>query len=108
MNYANGAFLHARVDFDIVVDGVADFQFSLGALGVEELFGPPVDPSFGSATLDTSLSEASVLTSRETRLRIGNHRSAGLRKTANVPVRANSDLANSTTLTGNMIKAQSK
>jgi len=43
------------VDFDIVVDGVADFQFSLGALGVEKLFGPPLDPSFGSATLDTSL-----------------------------------------------------
>jgi len=51
----NGAFLLARVDFDIVGDGVADLEFTLGSLGVSELLGPPLNPSFGSATLDTSL-----------------------------------------------------
>ena len=51
----NGAFLLARVDFDIVGDGVADLEFTLGSLGVSELLGPFLDPSFGSATLDTSL-----------------------------------------------------
>jgi len=51
----NGAFLLARVDFDIVGDGVAELELSLGDLGVSEFFGPPLNPSFGSATLDTSL-----------------------------------------------------
>ncbi len=53
----NGAFILARVDFDIVGEGTADLELSLGDNGALDISGQPVDPAptFGSATLDTSL-----------------------------------------------------
>ena len=47
----NGAILLARVDFNIVGGLTADLELTLGDIGVVSGNGP-LDPSFGSATLD--------------------------------------------------------
>lgn len=57
---ANGAFLHARLDYNIIGEGVTDFTFSFGPNGAVLLDTAAVDPddrtivlnpTFGSATL---------------------------------------------------------
>ena len=48
----NGALLLARVDFNIVGGVTADLELALGTLGVSSPEFTPLDPSFGSATLD--------------------------------------------------------
>lgn len=49
----NGAFIVARVDFDIVGDGgAAELEFALGQQGALRLPNIVLDPSLGSATLD--------------------------------------------------------
>ena len=49
----NGAVLLARVDFDIVGDGVAELDFTLGPQGALQLPLSPLNPSFGSASIET-------------------------------------------------------
>ena len=50
----NGAILLARVDFEIIGSASnIELEFSLGDLGVFSLPGTELNPSFGSATLDT-------------------------------------------------------
>lgn len=53
-----GSFLLARVDYDIVGAGTAEFSLELGAQGVLELPDVALNPTFGSATL-TSVPEPS-------------------------------------------------
>ncbi len=48
----NGSFLLARVDFDIVGTGTAEFSFGLGELGFIELPANALTPTFGTATLE--------------------------------------------------------
>lgn len=49
----NGALLLARVDFEIVGEGNnIELEFALGDLGAVSPSGTPLNPSFGSATLD--------------------------------------------------------
>ena len=48
----NGAILLARVDFNIIGGLTADLELALGTLGVSSPEFTPLDPSFGSATLD--------------------------------------------------------
>jgi len=53
---SNGALLLARVDFEVVGNGTADLEFALGlqgALGLAANDFPPLNPSFGSATVNT-------------------------------------------------------
>ena len=45
----NGAFLLARVDFEIFEAGKAELDFTLGSLGALQLPDVVLDPSFGSA-----------------------------------------------------------
>lgn len=53
----NGALLLARVDFEVIGEGAADFDFSLGPQGLMQLPGILVIPTLGSATANsTSLS----------------------------------------------------
>ncbi len=47
----NGAVLLARVDFEIIGEGNAGFEFSLGPQGVFEMPATVVIPSLGSSTL---------------------------------------------------------
>ena len=49
----NGAFLLAEVTFDIVGEGFADIELSLGDQGVIQFPDIVLDPSFGSASLGT-------------------------------------------------------
>ena len=46
---ANG-FLLAQVDFDVVGEGTANFDFTVG-LGVVNTAFPPIDPTFGTASV---------------------------------------------------------
>ena len=47
--------LLATVDFDIVGSGTTEFNFALGDLGIVQLPGLPIVPSFGNATLAVEL-----------------------------------------------------
>ena len=51
---ANGAVLLASVDYELVGNGTATLDFSLGGQGALQLPGTILDPSFGSATLTAS------------------------------------------------------
>ena len=53
-----GSTLLARLDYDIVGTGTAEFSFGLGAQGVLALPATVLDPTFGNATL-TSVPEPS-------------------------------------------------
>lgn len=50
----NGSFLLARVDYDIVGTGTAEFSVELGTQGILELPDIVLNPSFGSATLNVT------------------------------------------------------
>ncbi len=47
----NGAFLLARLDYEVVTSAVVDLEFSLGQHGALQLPDNVLNPSFGSATL---------------------------------------------------------
>lgn len=49
----NGAFLLARIDFEILDVGGAELEFSLGLQGAIELPENVLDPTFGSAVVNT-------------------------------------------------------
>jgi len=49
----NGALLLARVDFEVIGNGTADLEFALGPQGVIQLPFIPLNPSLGSATLNS-------------------------------------------------------
>ena len=49
----NGAVLLARLDFDILNEGIANLDFALGSQGALQLPDFVLNPSLGSATLET-------------------------------------------------------
>ena len=47
----DGSILLARIDYDIIGTGAAEFSFELGDQGIAELPDVSLDPTFGNATL---------------------------------------------------------
>lgn len=62
----NGAVLLARLDFNIVGEGIVDFDLALGLQGVLEFPAFILNPTFGSATLTVVPEPAQVVTVRGT------------------------------------------